>query len=118
MSFKTRGEQMLQRELAVENRGGIPHFETGQHQAVVVEDDCHIIAVLSWVNPFGMAIRMMVRREQGGEWETCGDTVTQAGVEVHWGASPMPEEFEFSDRMIAVLDKAESTWLERFPKDA
>jgi len=116
MIFKTKGEHMLQRELRQEMRVGIPHYVVGQHKAVIVEDDTHLIAVLSFVNPLGVAIRMMVRRKPGDFWEVCSAAM-RAGMEVDWGAAPVPIGFEFSAAMLDVLNKAEIEWMERFTDD-
>lgn len=109
--FATAGEAMIGRTLRKEERAGVSHFVTGQHQAEIVEDDTHLFAILTFVNVMGHAVLLLCRKSK--RWEPWG-VFGEAGHSLLKRGQP-PEDWEFSDDMLAALRKAECEWEKKFP---
>ena len=111
IAYGTPGETMCQRELEKENRGGIPHFVTGQHHAEVVADDVALFAILTYVNVNGMAVLVLCMKKSGtAEWEPY-EAMRIAGCAADFGPQKIPHEFKLTDLMKAALKEGEDRYI-------
>lgn len=108
----TIGERLVGRKLQTEKRAGVPHYVTGQHEAVVfvglrdATTNAEIeIARLSYVDIGGHAVVVILMREKGeSEWEATW--LRRAGHAYEGHATMAPASFALSEKMRAALDAA------------
>lgn len=87
-----------------EDRAGVPHFRTGQHQAWLDSEDPRA-AVLLYVDVMGWAVILGCQRECSWEAVAVFGRVSATGVAQ--AARDLPADFALSDEMRAALAAAE-----------
>jgi hypothetical protein len=104
--FRTAGERLCGRELAKENRAGVPHFVEGQHYAAIINDDTHLTALLTWVDEFGHAVAMPCKKN-GEYWVPMG-SARKAGQSHSFKVVDVPTDYTFSEAQTKALEDAET----------
>jgi hypothetical protein len=92
-----------------ERRAGVDHFVTGQHRFFAVDDpetvsDSGVLlaGVLAYVPHHGHSVAMLPLHREDGEWGTTGAVIYLFGIR-NGTMGFLPEDFEFSEAMRAVL---------------
>lgn len=98
MTFATHGERLARRALRTEDRQGIPHYVTGQHDTFT--DDG--VTYLTYVNVHGHVMSIPCIRSPTG-WTLVG-VYQEAGPEVTWPIARLPQDFALSPTMLTTLE--------------
>lgn len=109
--FTTYGEAFAERKLRKENRAGVEHYVIGQHAASMIEPDDpreaegDVAAILTYCSALGLVGVPMVKPECG-DWEPLTPFCRVLALGVDYGTRPLPDNWELTDEMRAVLDEA------------
>lgn len=105
--YKTYGEAFVGRALAMENRGGVPHYKPGQESVTIEygrdeeEGGTVYAAVYDFVNQMGQVVRMLFIYDVD-HWVPLAFGTCQVVTPPMWRQPP--ECFTPSEEMLAALN--------------